>query len=100
MLFTFVVLFLTLGCNLAYGQEQNEEVKVTLDFTKSGAYGLKNNNSNNSASVQTDITFKVQDLSVSLYGMICYHDGQNTYLRLDGYVGTSGQINISVPPQL
>lgn len=36
MLFTFVVLFLTLGCDLAYGQEKegNEKVTVTLDFSK------------------------------------------------------------------
>ena len=44
MLFTFVILFLTLGCDLAYGQEQkeNEEVTVTLDFTGLN-YGLKGN---------------------------------------------------------
>ena len=102
MLFTFVVLFLTLGCDLAYGQEkegnEKEEVTVTLNFTKEGAFGLKKNNSNNSQSVQTDITFKVQDLSVSLYGMICYHEGKNTYLRLDGNNNNNpGQISISVP---
>ena len=64
MLFTFVILFLTLGCDLAYGQEQkeNEKVTVTLDFSEKGAFGLKNNTSQ---SVLTDITFKVQDLSVS-----------------------------------
>lgn len=102
MLFTFVVLFLTLGCDLAYGQEkegnEKEEVTVTLNFTKEGAFGLKKKNSNNSQSVQTDITFKVQDLSVSLYGMICYHEGKNTYLRLDGNNNNNpGQISISVP---
>ena len=100
MLFTFVVLFLTLGFDLAYGQEQkeNEKVTVTLNFTNEGAFGLKKNNSNNSQSVQTDITFKVQDLSVSLYGMICYHEGKNTYLRLDGNNNNNpGQISISVP---
>lgn len=101
MLFTFVILFLTLGCDLAYGQEKDgnekEEVTVTLDFSNKGAFGLKNNNANNSQSVSTNITFKVQDLSVSLRGMICYHEGKNTYLRLDGYFYDQGQINISVP---
>lgn len=103
MLFTFVILFLTLGCDLAYGQEQkeNEEVTVTLNFSKEGAFGLKNNNANNSESVLTDITFKVQDLSVSLRGMICYHEGKYTYLRLDSDIynnnNNPGQINISVP---
>lgn len=102
MLFTFVILFLTLGCDLAYGQgeegNEKEEVTVTLNFTNEGAFGLKKNNSNNSQSVQTDITFKVQDLSVSLYGMICYHEGKNTYLRLDGNNNNNpGQISISVP---
>ena len=96
MLFTFVILFLTLGCDLAYGQEQkeNEKVTVTLDFSEKGAFGLKNNTSQ---SVLTDITFKVQDLSVSLRGMICYHEGGNTYLRLDKWYNNPGQINISVP---
>lgn len=105
MLFTFVILFLTLGCDLAYGQgeegNEKEEVTVTLDFSKEGAFGLKNNNANNSESVLTDITFKVQDLSVSLRGMICYHEGENTYLRLDSDIynnnNNPGQINISVP---
>lgn len=100
MLFTFVILFLTLGCDLAYGQgeegNEKEEVTVTLDFSKKGAFGLKNNNANNNQSVLTDITFKVQDLSVSLRGMICYHEGENTYLRLDKWYNP-GQINISVP---
>lgn len=101
MLFTFVILFLTLGCDLAYGQgeegNEKEEVTVTLDFSKEGAFGLKNNNANNNQSVLTDITFKVQDLSVSLRGMICYHEGENTYLRLDKWYNNPGQINISVP---
>lgn len=101
MLFTFVVLFLTLGCDLAYGQgeegNEKEEVTVTLDFSKKRAFGLKNNNANNNQSVLTDITFKVQDLSVSLRGMICYHEGENTYLRLDKWYNNPGQINISVP---
>ncbi len=98
MLFTFVILFLTLGCDLAYGQgeegNEKEEVIVTLDFSKKGAFGLKNNTSQ---SVLTNITFKVQDLSVSLRGMICYHEGENTYLRLDKWYNNPGQINISVP---
>lgn len=101
MLFTFVILFLTLGCDLAYGQgeegNEKEEVTVTLNFSEKGAFGLKNNNANNSQSVLTDITFKVQDLSVSLRGMICYHEGGNTYLRLDKWYNNPGQINISVP---
>lgn len=101
MLFTFVILFLTLGCDLAYGQgeegNEKEEVTVTLDFSKEGAFGLKNNNANNNQSVLTDITFKVQDLSVSLRGMICYHEGENTYLRLDKWYNNPGQISISVP---
>ena len=101
MLFTFVILFLTLGCDLAYGQgeegNEKEEVTVTLNFSKKGAFGLKNNNANNNQSVLTDITFKVQDLSVSLRGMICYHEGENTYLRLDKWYNNPGQINISVP---
>lgn len=101
MLFTFVILFLTLGCDLAYGQgeegNEKEEVTVTLDFSKEGAFGLKNNNANNSQSVSTNITFKVQDLSVSLNGNICYHEGKNTYLRLDWWDNNPGQINISVP---
>ena len=101
MLFTFVILFLTLGCDLAYGQgeegNEKEEVTVTLDFSKKGAFGLKNNNANNNQNVLTDITFKVQDLSVSLRGMICYHEGENTYLRLDKWYNNPGQINISVP---
>lgn len=99
MLFTFVVLFWTLGCDLAYGQEkegnEKEEVMVTLDFSKKGAFGLKNNTSQ---SVLTNITFKVQDLSVSLYGMTCHFEGTNTYLRLDGNNNNNpGQISISVP---
>lgn len=101
MLFTFVILFLTLGCDWAYGQEkegnEKEEVTVTLNFSEKGAFGLKNNNANNNQSVLTDITFKVQDLSVSLRGMICYHEGENTYLRLDKWYNNPGQINISVP---
>ena len=96
MLFTFVVLFLTLGFDLAYGQEQkeNEEVTVTLDFSEKGAFGLKNNTSQ---SVLTDITFKVQDLSVSLMGYTCHYIGTNKYLRLDYDANHPGQLQISVP---
>ena len=86
---------------MAYSQgeegNEKEEVTVTLNFTNEGAFGLKNNNANNNQSVLTDITFKVQDLSVSLRGMICYHEGENTYLRLDKWYNNPGQINISVP---
>lgn len=96
MLFTFVVLFLTLGFDLAYGQEQkeNEKVTVTLDFSEKGAFGLKNNTSQ---SVLTDITFKVQDLSVSLMGYTCHYIGTNKYLRLDYDANHPGQLQISVP---
>ena len=96
MLFTFVILFLTLGCDLAYGQEQkeNEKVTVTLDFSEKGAFGLKNNTSQ---SVLTDITFKVQDLSVSLTGYTCHYIGKNKYLRLDYDANHPGQLQISVP---
>ena len=96
MLFTFVVLFLTLGFDLAYGQEQkeNEKVTVTLNFSEKGAFGLKNNTSQ---SVLTDITFKVQDLSVSLTGYTCHYIGTNKYLRLDYDADHPGQLQISVP---
>ena len=98
MLFTFVILFLTLGCDLAYGQgeegNEKEEVTVTLDFSKEGAFGLKNNTSQ---SVLTDITFKVQDLSVSLTGYTCHYIGTNKYLRLDYDANHPGQLQISVP---
>lgn len=96
MLFTFVILFLTLGFDLAYGQEQkeNEKVTVTLDFSKEGAFGLKNNTSQ---SVLTNITFKVQDLSVSLTGYTCHYIGTNKYLRLDYDANHPGQLQISVP---
>lgn len=99
MLFTFVVLFLTLGFDLAYGQEQkeNEKVTVTLDFTNEGAFGLKINKKNLSQSVLTDITFKVQDLSVSLTGYTCHYIGTNKYLRLDYDADHPGQLQISVP---
>ena len=99
MLFTFVILFLTLGCDLAYGQgeEGNEKVTVTLNFSEKGAFGLKNNNANNNQSVLTDITFKVQDLSVSLTGYTCHYIGTNKYLRLDYNKNYPGQLQISVP---
>ena len=101
MLFTFVILFLTLGCDLAYGQgeegNEKEEVTVTLNFSEKGAFGLKNNNANNNQSVLTDITFKVQDLSVSLTGYTCHYIGTNKYLRLDYDANHPGQLQISVP---
>lgn len=97
MLFTFVILFLTLGCNLAYGQEKegNEKVTVTLDFTKEGAFGLKN--SVNGYGDITNTTFKVQDLSVSLTGYAGHYIGRNKYLRLDYDANHPGQLQISVP---
>ena len=93
MLFTFVVLFLTLGCDLAYGQgeegNEKEEVTVTLDFTELN-YGLegneqkevienlnfsekrkkkkKNNNENNSQSVQKKKKIKAEEIEVKLTG--------------------------------
>ena len=98
MLFTFVILFLTLGCDLAYGQgeegNEKEEVTVTLNFSEKGAFGLKNNTSQ---SVLTNITFKVQDLSVSLTGYTCHYIGTNKYLRLDYDANHPGQLQISVP---
>lgn len=97
MLFTFVILFLTLGCDLAYGQgeEGNEKVTVTLDFTKEGAFGLKN--SVNGYGDITNTTFKVQDLSVSLTGYAGHYIGKNKYLRLDYDANHPGQLQISVP---
>lgn len=97
MLLTFVILFLTLGCNLAYGQEKegNEKVTVTLDFTKEGAFGLKN--SVNGYGDITNTTFKVQDLSVSLTGYAGHYIGRNKYLRLDYDANHPGQLQISVP---
>lgn len=52
---------------------------------------------NTSQSVLTDITFKVQDLSVSLTGYTCHYIGTNKYLRLDYDANHPGQLQISVP---
>lgn len=97
MLFTFVILFLTLGCDWAYGQgeEGNEKVTVTLDFSEEGAFGLKN--SVNGYGDITNTTFKVQDLSVSLTGYAGHYIGKNKYLRLDYDANHPGQLQISVP---
>lgn len=95
MLFTFVILFLTLGCDLAYGQEQkeNEEVTVTLDFTGLN-YGLKVNSSKDPPILNNGII--VQNVKVNLSGYI--HVNSNN-IRLSNYysVGNSGTIDISVP---
>lgn len=95
MLFTFVVLFLTLGFDLAYGQEQkeNEEVTVTLDFTGLN-YGLKGNDPINPPILNNGII--VQNVKVNLSGYI--HVNSNN-IRLSNYysVGNSGTIDISVP---
>ena len=97
MLFTFVILFWTLGCDLAYGkgEEGNEKVTVTLDFSKKGAFGLKN--SVNGYGDITNTTFKVQDLSVSLTGYAGHYIGTYKYLRLDYNKDYPGQLQISVP---
>ena len=96
MLFTFVILFLTLGCNLAYGQEKDgnekEEVTVTLDFTGLN-YGLKVNNPYNPPILNNGII--VQSVKVNLSGYI--HVNSNN-IRLSDYSGNnSGTIDISVP---
>lgn len=99
MLFTFVILFLTLGCDLAYGQgeegNEKEEVTVTLNFSKEGAFGLKN--SVDFYGEITNTTFKVQDLTVSLTGSTCHYTGTYKYLRLDYDAKHPGQLQISVP---
>lgn len=96
MLFTFVILFLTLGCNLAYGQEkegnEKEEVTVTLNFTGLN-YGLKVNDPYNPPILNNGII--VQSVKVNLSGYI--HVNSNN-IRLSDYSGNnSGTIDISVP---
>lgn len=96
MLFTFVILFLTLGCNLAYGQEkegnEKEEVTVTLNFTNYN-YGLKVNDPYNPPILNNGII--VQSVKVNLSGYI--HVNSNN-IRLSDYSGNnSGTIDISVP---
>ena len=97
MLFTFVVLFWTLGCDLAYGQgeegNEKEEVMVTLDFTGLN-YGLEVNSSKDPPILNNGII--VQNVKVNLSGYI--HVNSNN-IRLSNYysVGNSGTIDISVP---
>lgn len=94
MLFTFVVLFLTLGFDLAYGQEQkeNEKVTVTLNFTGLN-YGLKGNDPIKPPILNKCVT--VQNVKVNLSGYI--HVNSNN-IRLSNYSGdNSGTIDISVP---
>lgn len=96
MLFTFVILFLTLGCDLAYGQgeegNEKEEVTVTLNFTNYN-YGLKVNDPYNPPMLNNGII--VQSVKVNLSGYI--HVNSNN-IRLSDYSGNnSGTIDISVP---
>lgn len=96
MLFTFVILFLTLGCDLAYGQgeegNEKEVVTVTLNFTNYN-YGLKVNNPYNPPILNNGII--VQSVKVNLSGYI--HVNSNN-IRLSDYSGNnSGTIDISVP---
>ena len=97
MLFTFVILFLTLGCDLAYGQgeegNEKEEVTVTLNFTGLN-YGLEVNSSKDPPILNNGII--VQNVKVNLSGYI--HVNSNN-IRLSNYysVGNSGTIDISVP---
>lgn len=96
MLFTFVILFLTLGCDWAYGQgeegNEKEEVTVTLNFTNYN-YGLKVNDPYNPPILNNGII--VQSVKVNLSGYI--HVNSNN-IRLSDYSGNnSGTIDISVP---
>lgn len=92
MLFTFVILFLTLGFDLAYGQEQkeNEEVTVTLDFTGLN-YGLKGNDPIKPPILNKGVI--VQNVNFFLSGRIYVN---SKYIRLS-YWDDLGQIGISVP---
>lgn len=96
MLFTFVILFLTLGCDLAYGQgeegNEKEEVTVALNFTGLN-YGLEINDPWNPPILNKCVT--VQNVKVNLSGYI--HVNSNN-IRLSNYSGdNSGTIDISVP---
>ena len=96
MLFTFVILFLTLGCDWAYGQEkegnEKEEVMVALNFTGLN-YGLEINDPWNPPILNKCVT--VQNVKVILSGYI--HVNSNN-IRLSNYSGdNSGTIDISVP---
>lgn len=92
MLFTFVILFLTLGFDLAYGQEQkeNEKVTVTLDFTGLN-YGLKGNDPIKPPILNKGVI--VQNVNFFLSGRIYVN---SKYIRLS-YWDDLGQIGISVP---
>lgn len=96
MLFTFVILFLTLGCDWAYGQEkegnEKEEVMVALNFTGLN-YDLEINDPWNPPILNKCVT--VQNVKVNLSGYI--HVNSNN-IRLSNYSGdNSGTIDISVP---
>lgn len=95
MLLTFVILFLTLGCNLAYGQEkegnEKEEVTVTLDFTGLN-YGLKVNDPIKPPILNKGVT--VQNVNFFLSGRIYVN---SKYIRLSYWNDGLGQIGISVP---
>lgn len=96
MLFTFVILFLALGCDWAYGQEkegnEKEEVMVALNFTGLN-YGLEINDPWNPPILNKCVT--VQNVKVNLSGYI--HVNSNN-IRLSNYSGdNSGTIDISVP---
>lgn len=95
MLFTFVILFLTLGCNLAYGQEkegnEKEEVTVTLNFTNYN-YGLEMNDPYKPPILNRGVT--VQNVNFFLSGRIYVN---SKYIRLSYWNDGLGQIGISVP---
>lgn len=95
MLFTFVILFLTLGCNLAYGQEkegnEKEEVTVTLNFTNYN-YGLEMNDPYKPPILNRGVT--VQNVNFFLSGRIYVN---SKYIRLSYWDDGLGQIGISVP---
>lgn len=94
MLFTFVILFLTLGCDLAYGQgeegNEKEEVMVTLDFTELN-YGLEGNDPIKPPILNKGVI--VQNVNFFLSGRIYVN---SKYIRLS-YWDDLGQIGISVP---
>lgn len=94
MLFIFVVLFLTLGCDLAYGQEkegnEKEEVTVTLNFTELN-YGLEGNDPIKPPILNKGVI--VQNVNFFLSGRIYVN---SKYIRLS-YWDDLGQIGISVP---
>lgn len=95
MLFTFVILFLTLGCDLAYGQgeegNEKEEVTVTLNFTNYN-YGLEMNDPYKPPILNRGVT--VQNVNFFLSGRIYVN---SKYIRLSYWDDGLGQIGISVP---